>query len=323
MDYIFLSAIRGKQRMMIQGGVSMTDRQILYALSLAETRSFSEVARRLYVAQPAISKQIAALEKEINVRIFTRTKRDVYITDCGQIMIDAFKMMRDVYERSLQEVRRTQREPARNLRLSFLHGLDIGNVIEPAMRRFKAEYPEISVSVNYKSHAEQNKLLQEGELDVIITLKGEAILHSDFDCLDLCEYENVIAVHKNHPLARKDQLTMEELRQETLMVATPEGAKGFAQYIEGLQRKLGVSPSAIQYLPDIESLFINVEAGLGIAYLSKTPRILSNTSLKLFRVDDSQQEIVAAWNKGESNTSIRIFLDCLLNFRNGINQLEP
>jgi hypothetical protein len=76
-------------------------------------------------------------------------------------------------------------------------------------------------------------------------------------------------------------------------------------------------------LPDIESLFINIEAGFGIAYLSKTPRILSNASLKLFRVDDSQQEIVAAWNKGESNTSIQIFLDCLLNFRGGINQLEP
>jgi DNA-binding transcriptional LysR family regulator len=309
--------------MMIQGGVNMTDLQILYALSLAETRSFSEVARRLYVAQPAISKQIAALEKEIDVQIFTRTKRSVYITDCGQIMIDAFKMMRDVYERSLQEVRRMQCEPAQSLRLSFLHGLDIGDAIESAMRNFKEEYPQISISVSYKSHAEQNKLLQEGDIDVIVTLKQEAIMHSDFDCLDLCRYENVIAVYKNHPLAAKDQLTAEELRHETLMVATPEGARGFAQYIEALQQKFGISPSAIQYLPDIESLFINVEAGFGIAYLSKSPRLASNASLKLFRVDDAQQEIVAAWNKGESNTAVQIFLDCLLNFRKKTNQPEP
>ncbi len=64
----------------------MNSLQIQYFLHLCQTLSVSETARQLYVAQPAVSKQIAALEKELDVVLFDRTNRGVSLTPSGELI---------------------------------------------------------------------------------------------------------------------------------------------------------------------------------------------------------------------------------------------
>ena len=77
----------------------MNSLQIHYFLHLCRTGSFSETARQLFVAQPAVSKQIAGLEKELGFALFTRTNRGVSLTPGGQLLCEFFTEAEDTFQR--------------------------------------------------------------------------------------------------------------------------------------------------------------------------------------------------------------------------------
>lgn len=64
----------------------MTSLQVRYFLHLCGTKRVSETARQLFVAQPAVSKQIAALERELGTALFVRTNRGVELTSAGGVL---------------------------------------------------------------------------------------------------------------------------------------------------------------------------------------------------------------------------------------------
>lgn len=290
----------------------MNDLQIKYVLALAEIRNFSEVARRLYVAQPAISRQVAAFEEEIGIKIFSRTKRNVYVTEQGRVIIKSLKTVCDNLSTAISAAKKIQSNEKRILGIGLLEGIDIGSIVAPAFRGFQDNYPEFSFSIRYLGHAELNASLRNGLVDIIFTFKKEASLHSEFDFIDICEYENVIVMHRNNPLAQCKTLCPSDLRDETFLVSASEGAKGFSDYIKNLCTKFNISTKQIRYLPDTETLFVNVEAGLGIAYLTKSPRITGHLFLRHFSMNGDSSQIVAAWKRGTDNRAIRMFADYLL-----------
>lgn len=68
----------------------MNDLQIDYFMAVATNLSFTKTSEELYVSQPAISKQISQLEKELGVKLFTRNNRKTELTDAGRLYFDLF-----------------------------------------------------------------------------------------------------------------------------------------------------------------------------------------------------------------------------------------
>jgi DNA-binding transcriptional LysR family regulator len=279
--------------------------QIEYFLTVAKCKSFSEAASKLYVSQPAVSKQISLLENELGMQLISR-KPSIQLTREGAVMLETFNQMDILFKQSLEQLRKSQRQ---KLRIGFLQGVDVSEVIGPAMQKFREYYPNVDLSIDCDTHINLNADLFKGNLDIVITFEPEA--HKDGVAhMDICQNNYAIVMHSNHRLAKKEasHIDIKELRSEQfLVVETNDFDHVVANYIAFLCTKFGITTEQIKCVPDVESLLLNVEIGLGVALLSKTPRFINNPSVKCIPLEDAMVNVVAIWKKDNPNALIPIF----------------
>ena len=75
--------------------------QMKYFITAARTLSFTKAAQQLYITQPALSRQILSMEKELNLQLFIRTGRNVRLTPAGRILFERFQTIYEDYQKVL------------------------------------------------------------------------------------------------------------------------------------------------------------------------------------------------------------------------------
>jgi len=288
----------------------MNDLQVQYFLALAKSKNYTETARRLYVSQPAISKNIAAFEAELGFQLFRRTKGSVDLTNEGKIMLEAFKSMTEIFQKSYQEALNVKEKSSSKLNVAFLQGLDIASQLRSIIHLLKAQESPMEVTVNCLTHSELNPALADGEIDIGITIEDEVRNDRELSFILLYQMEHAIVANRNHPIAKNDVLDADALKN-AVFFATAAGSKGFKQHCKLLYEHYGVTIGQIKIVPDIESVFLNVESGFGLALLSKTPRVLGNPNLKAFILKNKPLKIVAAWRNDNQNPGKNAFIKAL------------
>ena len=83
----------------------MNTTQIKYFLTAARTLNFTEAANQLYISQPALSKQITAIESELNMQLFIRSKKKVRLTPAGAVLLKEFPGIEEHYEDVVRKAR--------------------------------------------------------------------------------------------------------------------------------------------------------------------------------------------------------------------------
>jgi LysR family transcriptional regulator, nitrogen assimilation regulatory protein len=124
----------------------MNSRQLRFFLKVAELGSVRRAADALYIAQPALSRQIQQLEDELGTRLFHRSDKGVSLTDAGRLLRDrAMPLVRQL-ERVQQDVRDENNEPSGELNLAIPPSMaDL--LVVPAMAQFKSLYPSVTLRV--------------------------------------------------------------------------------------------------------------------------------------------------------------------------------
>ena len=294
-----------------EGDFIMTSQQIEYVLAVSRYHSFSETARRLYISQPSISKQIAALENELGVKLFERTKKGpTNLTKEGKIMLKAFEKMHIIFENAKKDVLQINDSASTNIHIAFLQGLDISSQVNASVDLLKQQYPNINIIAECLNPKQLNLALRRNEIDLAISLKYEIVDDKLLNFTPLYQLNQAITVRKNHPLSQKKDLDYNLLRQQTFFAS--EGSRGFKQYFEFLNCHFGIQGDNIVMVKDVETLFINVESGLGVALLCDLPRNKTNKDMRLFLVNDLPKvDFYAAWRYDNRSTIRNSFIDIL------------
>jgi DNA-binding transcriptional LysR family regulator len=133
-------------------------------LRVAETHSFTAVARELGVGQPAVSKTLAALEQKLRVTLVRRTSRSVNLTRAGQALLDEVRPLIAEVEETFARLSRGDRSPAGIVRVAVAPGFGRLYVV-PALRTMRAKYPDISVEI---AASDRHANLVEENLDVAV-----------------------------------------------------------------------------------------------------------------------------------------------------------
>jgi DNA-binding transcriptional LysR family regulator len=284
---------------------------------VAKCRSFTEAASKLYVSLPNVSKQISLLENELGVQLFVR-KPFIQLTEEGTIMLEAFSQMDHLLKQSLERLERLRKSRRQNLRIGFLQCVDVSEVIGPAMQKFRECYPNAGLSIDCSNHIYLNAALSQGDIDIGITL--DANVHIDgMAHMDICQYNYAIVLHSNHRLAKQEagHIDIKELRSEQFLVVGINGVDEIvANYIAFLCAKFGITSEQIKCVPDVETLLLNVEIGLGVALLSKMPRFIHNPSVKCIPLEDAMVKVRAVWKKDNPNLLIPVFTRFLVEKAN-------
>ena len=286
--------------------------QIEYFIAVARYLNFTEAAKSLYVSQPSLSKQIAILEDEIGIQLFFRTKRDVRLTAAGMVLLKEMGGVIEQIENAIEKSKKPDLGENSTVTIGCLDAMDMRTFLPRIIKKFKEKYPNVNLILERHSFKVLREKLINKTLDVIFTLSFE--LDDSLGILsDVVHKGNgYIVIDKSNPLANRNDLTLSDIKDENfVIISRDESPKGFDSIIS-LCRKNGFTPKIVKQLPNIESLLLCVESGIGIALLDSNIRMHNSDNIKGFKIEDNFIEVIMAWKKENMNTAIPLFTNSVL-----------
>lgn len=222
--------------------VSVDLRHFRAFVVVAEEGNIGRAATRLFITQPALSRQLHHLEEELGVQLFTRVPRGVELTDAGRELLDKARTALDAAEQALTIGRAA--EPSGRLTLG----------ISVAGSRHWYELAEAFTELHAKVDVETRTALSElllrqvvaGELDVAIVLEPS---HMPGISYATVREEPVFAwAHADHPLAGREEIELADLEgaRVTLVGGTAGRQSGFNAAVRGLFDAAGVTPQYVE-----------------------------------------------------------------------------
>ena len=139
-------------------------RQLRYFCAVAEEHSFARAARRLFVAQPALSTQIRHLEEELKVRLLRRTTRTGDITHAGTTFYTEARAILDRVDAAGQHAQDAERGVVGTLRVAFLSNVATAR-LGSLMRLYRERFPQVNLALMEAPTHRQIELLLRGEID--------------------------------------------------------------------------------------------------------------------------------------------------------------
>ena len=141
-------------------------RQLRYFIAVAKSEHFRRAAKSLSIAQPALSRQVRALEDEIGVSLFERLPRGVRLTEPGRIFLHEATRIIDEVEAASERVKRSARGQVGTLRIAFSEAMSGHDVLTQAIRSFRTTYADVEIILTPMTSHLQVEALRTGRIDV-------------------------------------------------------------------------------------------------------------------------------------------------------------
>lgn len=141
-------------------------RHLRYFVTVAEEGTFVAAAKRLHLAQQALSKQIADLERQLGVQLFERLPRGVRLTQPGQVLLEEAWVLLDGAATAFDRVRRAARGIAGHVTVGFVEFAAWSTRVPTLFRKFREERPDVSLEIRALSSLRQWAALQDRRIDV-------------------------------------------------------------------------------------------------------------------------------------------------------------
>lgn len=282
-------------------------------LTLCDTLSFTETAKRMYMTQQSVSKYIAKLEEDLGYRLFIRTHHYVALTRAGEIFHRAFSTAAASFSAAADEARRYYDELPNALHIGYLEGLEISSRIGGALRQLKKSRPEIQFSGEKRPQGELNDMLRTRQMDLIITYKEFAPQTAGIQRAKVMDTELVLLVSPDNPLAA-DSASYLDFAKEPF-IKTAAAGETLSQSRHRAQKQclsLGFAPSDILIMPNLESSYMAVELGQGVFISTTVSRVSHQPTLKAYPVGQTE-ELLCLWQEDQENPAVSDFVACLKN----------
>lgn len=190
-------------------------RQLRYFLKVADTLSFSEAGRQLFITQSTLSQQICKLEQEVNMQLFERNSHEVVLTEAGRYLYRYAQKVISSVDDCMQHME--------DLRQMLTGELGIGvtfsfnSIAHESVMKFLKKYPNVKLNIYYKTMAELLEMLKGRELDMVLAFKPSV---EDKRIESRLLFMNHLAVigRDNHPLLQQQSVCLEDLQKYTLVL---------------------------------------------------------------------------------------------------------
>ncbi|MEV8371705.1 LysR family transcriptional regulator [Kribbella sp. NPDC056861] len=209
-------------------------RKLRYFAAVAEHRHFGRAAEQLYIAQPVLSRQIRALERELGCDLFVRTTRSVQLTPAGEQLHQETRAVFATVDSAVRRVLEIDRGVER-LVVAFASGLHVSE----AVLAFSAKYPEVEIDLVRLNWWEQDAPLRDGRVDV-------GYLRRPFDdtglhAVPIGSERKMACLPVTHRLADRGSIVMADLDGEVLMNSLPRRTASIEEKFELIATGNGVA----------------------------------------------------------------------------------
>lgn len=291
----------------------MTLNQMKYFIAVARCLSFTDAARSLFITQPALSRQIAAMEEELGTQLFVREKKTLKLTPGGSILYNGLPDLLNTYGRLISEARNANQGYQGQLRIGFLDVYDISELFPPVLEYFQEQYPKINLTMERFSLGNLPDNLYNKSLDLILTYGFSLFDKPDLVTVDIQKYDSCIMLNRNHPLAQKPVLNLEDLKNEQFVQLDRTISEEGYQYIMNLCGKCGVYPN-IKLVNKMEDVLLWVQTGNCAAITTNRTIEKMNPQVVIREISVTEaknHDITMAWRKKNYNPAIALFMELL------------
>ncbi len=246
----------------------MTLNQLEYFCAVAEEKSISAAARRLHVAQPPISRQIAQLENELGVQLFLRGNKGMALTEAGQSL---YQQSREIF-RSVN----TMVDQVRNVSDGMSGRLGIGiifSTIPFALRHIRAyhdRYPQVELHIRMGTPQDLLEELNRGNLNVLFLRRATGVtagLHERILGEDSLE---LIMTPELDPAPELPDIPVERLRSVPMCPLRSDDLWGYDDYLLKECQRNGFTPRVVCQCYDTPMAMQMVLSGFGVCFLPRS-----------------------------------------------------
>ncbi|AMY05725.1 LysR family transcriptional regulator [Staphylococcus condimenti] len=193
----------------------MEFKQLKYFIEVAKREHLSEAALELNIAQSAISRQISQLEDELNVSLFRREGRHIYLTETGQRFLAEASKIVEESEHTLKMFQKEQEIESKRIKIGYVESY-VSELLTLLIQKFENEYTTTLLPLMKDNEALLHMLLTR-DIDVaFMDLSSDLKRHNDLIITPLFEDSYVLYVPKQDPLASATHPPLNQLNQSTL-----------------------------------------------------------------------------------------------------------
>lgn len=288
-------------------GMDLPDlRQLRYFVAVAERLHFGRAAEALHISQPPLSRAIRALEDELGVPLFHRTRRRVELTPQGARLLEEARRVTGQLERTVHELRAMAAGGHARLRIGFVSLADYG-VLPGLLKAYKNAQPSVRLALREMLSPDQAAALAAGELDFGLLLPPVAGA-ARLDHLVVQRERFLLALPTRHRLAGGGgKLSLREMAGEPFVTIPRQIAPRLYDIVAQLAAQAGMSLNVAQEAIQMQTVVSLVSSGLGAAIVPASIANLGRRGVVYRELAERHPrlDLWLAWRRGTLDPAAR------------------
>jgi len=289
----------------------MTFNQIRYFITLAESLSYTEAAKHLFITQPNLSRQIRAMEEELGIDLFVRHTRSIKLTPAGTLLYKRFNTLLSDYNSAISEALNASTDYDGHLTVGILDIYDFQRFYPSLISNVQNAHPNLDLKIKRRSLGALLDDIQNHHVDLILTYGFSLYDYPDLVTVNVGTFDSCIMLPKNHPLCTKKDITLADLRDETFVQLNPSISSEGSRYLDALLFHAGIHPR-IRSVDTMNDVMLYVESGNAVAITSNCSMERYNPNVTLMPMNTPEAKghtITFAWLKDNFNPAIATFME--------------
>ena len=274
-------------------------RHLRYFVAVGEEEHFGRAAQRLRVAQPALSRQIQDLEREIGFKLFDRLSRGVKISSAGRLFLDEARGILQQLNEATERAQRVARGQSGTLRIGFTENTSWRGVVPDSLRFFREHYHDAELQLNPLPSLHQLEAVRSGRLDAGFMLNPPKP-DRELNQLPVAVHSLALAAPAAHPLGKIKNLRLRDMADARFIwFPRRESAQFYDRLMYECVRGGLKSPHIVQEALNEATILTLVAQGMGVGFVVETARWRCPDGVAILKVVDLKLSLPLAlvWRK--------------------------
>ena len=285
-------------------------RHLRYFQIVAQELHFRKAAEKLFITQPALSRQIKQLEEYVGAELFKRDKRNVSLTKAGEYLLKESQFMFDHLGFIKDNIKHISRGDEGEIRIGFV-GSAMQSVIPTLLKKINKESPGIHFVLTELTNQDQVDLVRNDQLDIgfIRTMR----LPDGLIKKDVFEETFCLVMPKSHPISVSNFKSISDLKDESFILFSSQYSHGYYDKIMSIFEDQGFTPKVAHESVHANTIFRLVENELGIGIVPSSLKQGFDLNIKFIDLENIPQRttLSAIWKKESRNPILKSVVDFL------------
>lgn len=259
--------------------MKMEIQQLQYFQTLAKLEHMTRAAEVLMISQPALSKSISNIEKDLGVPLFNREGRSIYLNRFGEQFLKSVNIILDEYDKIKSEFEDITRPGYGVVSFGFIHTLGM-EIVPELMADVQKKYPNMQVTLTQSTSSSLLRKLEDGAIDLCLSQKIES-KQLEIETIELWQEELFVIVPTTHHLADRQEIRLDEIKDDPFI--SIKVGNSLRQVVDSFFDQVGIEKNSTFAGEEMHTVAGFVGAGLGVSLIPEI-KGLDNYKVKKLRV---------------------------------------